>query len=890
MGRAFNMLRLLFRRSPAAAETGGRDTPGVTTLASPVASPNPTEDGGRPPVAEEVAPRARVQRRVAASPTGREERRESTQAVALKSKSAVEPQPRAAEPSPVDLASLLRKAPRFDRTRPTRREDPESVANDGYRLLDQLRERVGGMLLLTATPMQLHDFELYSMIELVEPGLFSGYGDFAASRGEIAAINRAVSALRSDRPKASEIDECLDLLRRYDSPVELLEAVSAGRAEREIAAAWLSRCHRLSEALVRNRKVEVGGFTKRKAHRIEVVPTEAEVVLERDVRRYIRERFAGAEHGKRTAVGLVLVTFQKMLCSSSRALAGALESRAARLLSQADKEVPIGDDADLAEAQRGLLELPSDDARAEAATLTHLAKRARHLEDAKLEALVSLVETILGKDPDEKVLIFSQFLGSIEMIRARLAGRHRVRVFHGGMSREEKDKTHQAFRRDTQVLISSEAGGEGRNFQFCHIVVNYDLPWNPMKIEQRIGRVDRVGQTRDVEIYNFAVNGMLDEHILDVLELRIQIFTETVGALDPILESFEEEVERIALGDEREADEAFRRLDEELNDQIGKARELEELRRDFVLDWRSLQRDEASRALGRTPRATRADLERLCRATIGRFGSFGGVEAHSAGGLFVRVPGVLRKGRRDVEEDYRGSFDVTEALRDEGMQFFAIGHPLVESILDGVGDPWWSPLTVLESDDWRSDEPAFLVDYRLELYGIRNSGCLISFLVTERGVLPPVTVRQPSDAALAVQVPALPPDVIERLSESCDNAARRVAIEQFEQFKDDQAALVEQELERLTRMFDSRRGFLDDRITRNEREIERLEQSGTESQRRIIPAREGQISADRKRLADIERERGERVHSVQIDVPSHFLRLLTVAMIVRTGRLEEMKA
>ncbi len=308
------------------------------------------------------------------------------------------------------------------------------------------------------------------------------------------------------------------------------------------------------------------------------------------------------------------------------------------------------------------------------------------MDDAKLEALDSLVETILSQDPDEKVLIFSQFLGSIEMIRARLADRHRVRVFHGGISRDEKDQAHQAFRRDTQVLISSEAGGEGRNFQFCHIVVNYDLPWNPMKIEQRIGRVDRVGQTRDVEIYNFAVSGMLDEHILDVLEHRIQIFTETVGALDPILESFEEEVERIVLADERGGRAAFRRLDAELNEQIGKARELEELRRDFVLDWRSLQRDEASRVLGRKPRATRDDLERFCRATIGRFGSFGGVEAHPAGGLFVRVPGMLRKGRREVEEDYRGSFDVAEALRDEGMQFFAMGHPLVESIIDSVGD------------------------------------------------------------------------------------------------------------------------------------------------------------------------------------------------------------
>ncbi len=159
-----------------------------------------------------------------------------------------------------------------------------------------------------------------------------------------------------------------------------------------------------------------------------------------------------------------------------------------------------------------------------------------------------MVDRILDRDPTEKILIFSQFLGAIEMIRARLAERH-----SSGSSmatcRATRRTRPPSVPRNIQVLVSSEAGGEGRNFQFCHIVVNYDLPWNPMKIEQRIGRVDRVGQTRDVEIYNFAVSGMLDERILDVLEHRIQMFTETVGALDPILESFEEELGRIALGE-----------------------------------------------------------------------------------------------------------------------------------------------------------------------------------------------------------------------------------------------------------------------------------------------------------------------------------------------------
>jgi hypothetical protein len=805
-----------------------------------------------------------------------------------------QPQPPRTPPParpPLDLEALLRRLPSLDCVRSRRSEDPESRANDGYQLLEALRDKVGGLLLLTATPMQLHEFELYSMVELVEPGLFNGYGDFVAARHEVAATNRAVTVLRSERPAKAAIEEAHELLEQYAAPIELGAALNGGRPDRLGAAEWLSRCHRLARALVRNRKAEIGGFTSRVAHRIEVTPGEAELKLQADLIDYIRQRYASAASNKRTAVGLVLVAFQKMLCSSSQALAGSLESRRARLENELDRDRPAAssDDPDLINEELRLHALPTDDLAGEVSTLGSLARRARRIQDAKVVAVEQLVDRILERDPTEKVLIFSQFLESIEMIRARLAAQHSVRVFHGGMSREEKDTAHEAFRHRVQVLVSSEAGGEGRNFQFCHIVVNYDLPWNPMKIEQRIGRVDRVGQKRDVEIYNFAVRGMLDERILDVLEHRIQLFTETVGALDPILESFEEEVGRIALGEKGDTDKAFARLDANLHDQIRKAKELEELRRDFVLDWRSLQRDEAVRMLGRKPRATREDMERFCRAAIGRF-PVGGVDAASDGGLFIRVPGMLRDGQKNVEEDYRGSFDVQEALGDERMQFFAMGHPLVEAILDNVGDPWWLPVGALESAEWKSEEPALLVDYRLELHGIRDSGCLISHLVTNEGIAPAVDVIEPTESMLEVRLQTLPPDLLHQFEETSKETARREALARFEEYKAEHAGFVEQEIARLMRMFDSRRGLLDDRVARNKRQIDQLERFGTERQKGILPALRGQIDADQARLAEIEGGRMERLDALHATVPEQYLRLLGVTMIVRPGKLKEMAA
>ena len=728
------------------------------------------------------------------------------------------------------------------------------------------------------------------MVELVEPGLFNGYGDFSSSRPEIAAINRAVAALRSERPAANALDEARELLALFGAPTELSGSLNGEGAYRLAAAEWLSRCHRLARGLVRNRKVEIGGFTRRIAHRVEVVPGDSALDLQTDLLDYIRRRYAAAEPKKRIAVGLVLVAFQKMLCSSSRALAGALESRARRLRNEFELEVvDASDDLELIEQERRLRDLPSEDAAAEVETLESLARRARQIDDAKLRALENLVDRVLASDPKNKLLIFSQFLESIEMIRARLSGRHSVRVFHGGMSREEKEAAHAAFRRDAQVLVSSEAGGEGRNFQFCHIVVNYDLPWNPMKIEQRIGRVDRVGQKRNVEIYNFAVRGMLDERILDVLEQRICVFTETVGALDPILESFEDQVGRIALGANGDTDQAFARLDESLSREIREAQELEERRHDFVLDWRSLQRGQTARILGRKPRATRADLERFCRAAIERF-PVGGIAFHSEGGLFVRVPGMLRQGRKDVEEDYRGTFDVQEALGDERMDFFAMGHPLVESILDNVGDPWWLPVGALESPEWMSEQPAALVDYRLELYGIRDSGCLISHLVTETGVRPAVEVIQPVESTLKVKLPSLSEELQRRFDEMSAEAARREAIARFEAFKEENAGFLEQEVERLMRMFDSRGGLLEDRVARNKRQIDQLQRFGSERQRTILPALQGQINADQARLADLEGERKERLEALHATLPAHHLRLLGVTIIVRPGKLKEMAA
>ena len=108
-------------------------------------------------------------------------------------------------------------------------------------------------------------------------------------------------------------------------------------------------------------------------------------------------------------------------------------------------------------------------------------------------------------------------------------------VFHGQMDNARKDREIQSFRDEKKVLVTTEIGGEGRNLQFCHQMINYDLPWNPMKLEQRIGRIHRIGQENEVIIYNFCAAGSVEDYILEILDRKINMFEMVIGEIDMIL-------------------------------------------------------------------------------------------------------------------------------------------------------------------------------------------------------------------------------------------------------------------------------------------------------------------------------------------------------------------
>jgi superfamily II DNA or RNA helicase len=172
-----------------------------------------------------------------------------------------------------------------------------------------------------------------------------------------------------------------------------------------------------------------------------------------------------------------------------------------------------------------------------------------------------------------KVLVFSRFTATLEEIAQRLSEAGiPFSMFHGQMSAADKDLAVCAFQNGTDVMLCSEIGGEGRNLQFCSTMVNFDLPWNPMKIEQRIGRIHRIGQTQPVHVYNMCAANTAEHHILDVLDRRINMFELVIGEVDLVLgqtkseKEFEDRILDIYGESKNNQDitEAFERLGDEL--------------------------------------------------------------------------------------------------------------------------------------------------------------------------------------------------------------------------------------------------------------------------------------------------------------------------------------
>ena len=143
---------------------------------------------------------------------------------------------------------------------------------------------------------------------------------------------------------------------------------------------------------------------------------------------------------------------------------------------------------------------------------------------------VDTIDEILSDDRNQKIIIFTEFVATQKYLQKLLENRgFTVSILNGSMSIDERNEALREFKTETNIFISTDAGGEDLNLQFSNIIINYDLPWNPMKIEQRCGRADRIGQQRDVHIYNFIVGDTVENRVREVLEEKLSVIFKELG-------------------------------------------------------------------------------------------------------------------------------------------------------------------------------------------------------------------------------------------------------------------------------------------------------------------------------------------------------------------------
>ena len=289
-------------------------------------------------------------------------------------------------------------------------------------------------------------------------------------------------------------------------------------------------------------------FNERTTTRFEVqldpVRHAAQIALYKHITDYVRICFGRAKSTKRNATGLVMVMLQKLASSSTDAILSALRTRLYRLengededeldgygldgsLDYEDDELNVGDYS---------VEHTSSELNTEIEMLQKLveeAEQCRNSEtDAKATALVEKIYSLRssGIEANNKVLVFTEFRQTQDfLIRVLNEQGLKCEKVNGSMSMEERHHALVHFRDESDVLVATDAAGESLNMQFCHIIINYDLPWNPMALEQRIGRVDRIGQKYEVQAYNMLTNNSVDYRIYNIIVEKLDLIMEELG-------------------------------------------------------------------------------------------------------------------------------------------------------------------------------------------------------------------------------------------------------------------------------------------------------------------------------------------------------------------------
>jgi SNF2 family DNA or RNA helicase len=593
-------------------------------------------------------------------------------------------------------------------------QNPETAS---HRLGEHLSGVADHMLMLSATPLSLSTDNLFHQLSILVPEEFFDLFEFGERIRPNQYLNQAVRALRNPPRVAEALGELLKIAALpqrhlfvgnpfYEEVCSKLESEDDGLSpeERFLLQQKISNLSTIGHVFTRTRKREVqDNFPTRSAVVVKVRLTPAE----RDFYDAVTE-FVRAQAGQ--MANFVAVMPQRQVASSIPAAREYMRERWGMSTEvEADAAAELEFDADEGDEVGEI----NDDAWGELVTAWQGAEGV----DSKYEAFLGAIrETIEeGTAKDGKILVFSFFRKTIEHLARRLEGvvvagcPLRVSVLYGPTAEEERHRIVGAFRGEPgpHVVLASEIAAEGLDFEFANVMVNYDLPWNPMRVEQRIGRLDRYGQqSRKIHIVNFAVEDTIEERILDRLYTRIGIFEAAIGDLESILGDEIETLTRELLQPGLTSMEEAEIIDQHAENIVRRKVETESFERDsqallgqddvFAEQLQLIERDQryigpdeirnfVSVALkSRYPRIKTQDDNGAVKISVPSDGALRDLLSNY---LQRRLDRGGRKAWRAVERARPGSewtvtFEPEIAKQRRDLDFVTLQHPLVGALLD----------------------------------------------------------------------------------------------------------------------------------------------------------------------------------------------------------------
>jgi len=441
--------------------------------------------------------------------------------------------------------------------------NPSTYSHQAAEFLSEVSE---AMVLLSATPVQTSSKDLFHILRLLRPdqfGSFEVFKEMSEPNRHLSAAMRAIRLDVDDQPWAEVARNEMEAaaatawgsrsLRDDPRFVSVNEGLSQEStptdADRVRFLRELEELHSFATVMNRTRRRDIGKFTIRDPRTVEVAFTPAQQDLYDELIAF-RLRLAERQHGAQVA-RLIIDTLERQAASSLHALAPTLDAFVARGLNVLSE---LTDDPEYVDEDDGQGALIDADLTASAELIRQRAA-ALPAEDPKVDRLLDIVRESMSPARPGKTLVFSFFLHTLAYLEDKLrdAG-YRVTRVTGAVDDAEREHRRDRFRLHREhpdaidVLLSSEVGCEGLDYEFCDQVVNFDLPWNPMRVEQRIGRIDRFGQQSEkVLIFNFVTPGTVEERVFFRAYERLGIFRDTVGDMEEVLGELTSELNRAAL-------------------------------------------------------------------------------------------------------------------------------------------------------------------------------------------------------------------------------------------------------------------------------------------------------------------------------------------------------